>query len=147
MLTVGQVAEAAGVTAKAVRLYEARGLLPPAARSAAGYRVFDESDVDTVRFIRRARSLGLGLDAAAEILATRRSGKVPCARTGELLEQRIAEIDHTVHELRELRATLVATRRTDHLHGSPASDGAAEHSGVCAIIDNATATATATGQR
>jgi len=86
MLTVGQVAEAAGVTAKAVRLYEARGLLPPAARSAAGYRVFDESDVDTVRFIRRARSLGLSLDAAAEILATRRSGKVPCARTGELRE-------------------------------------------------------------
>jgi len=83
MLTVGQVAAAAGVSAKAVRLYEARGLLPPAARSAAGYRVFDESDVDTVRFIRRARSLGLSLDAAAEILATRRSGKVPCARTGE----------------------------------------------------------------
>jgi len=38
---------------------------------------------------------------------------------------------------------LVATRRTDHLHGSPASDGAAEHSGVCAIIDSVTAT----GQR
>ncbi len=85
MLTVGQVAEAAGVSAKAVRLYEARGLLPPATCSAAGYRVFDESDVDPVRFIRRARSLGLSLrlDAAAEILATRRSGKVPCARTGE----------------------------------------------------------------
>jgi len=143
MLTVSQVAEAAGVSAKAARLYEARGLLPPAARTAAGYRVFQASDVDTVRFIRRARSLGLSLDAAADILATHRSGQAPCARTGELLEQRIAEIDHTLRELRELRSTLVATRRTDHLHGSPASDGAAEHSGVCAIIDSVTAT----GQR
>jgi len=88
---VGQVARAAGVSAKAVRLYEARGLLPPAARNAAGYRVFEASDVDTVRFIRRARSLGLGLDAAADILATHRSGQAPCGRTGQLLEQRIAE--------------------------------------------------------
>ncbi len=69
MFTVGQVARAAGVSTKAVRLYEARGLLPVAARTAAGYRVFQESDVDTVRFIRRVRSLGLGLDAAADILA------------------------------------------------------------------------------
>jgi len=109
------------VSTKAVRLYEARGLLPVAPRTAAGYRVFTESDVDTVRFIRRARSLGLGLDAAAEILATHRSGAAPCDRTGQLLDQRIAEIDHTLRELRELRATLrelratlIAARRTDH---------------------------------
>jgi len=98
MFTVGQVARAAGVSTEAVRLYEARGLLPVAARTAAGYRVFQASDVDTVRFIRRARSLGLSLDAAADILATHRSGQAPCGRTGQLLEQRIAEIDHTLRD-------------------------------------------------
>ncbi len=122
MFTVGQVARAAGVSTKAVRLYEARGLLPVAARTAAGYRVFEASDVDTVRFIRRARSLGLGLDSAAEILATHRSGQAPCGRTGQLLEQRIAEIDHALRELRELRATLVAARSTDHAEADRANN-------------------------
>jgi len=138
MFTVGQVARAAGVSTKAVRLYEARGLLPPAARNAAGYRVFEASDVDTVRFIRRARSLGLGLDAAAEILATHRSGQAPCGRTGQLLEQRIAEIDHTLRELRELRATLVAARRTDHTGADRANNVSDSSGGVCPMIDDAT---------
>ena len=141
MFTVGQVARAAGVSTKAVRLYEARGLLPPAARSAAGYRVFQASDVDTVRFIRRARSLGLGLDAAAEILATHRSGQAPCGRTGQLLEQRIAEIDHTLRELRELRASLVAARRTGAVR---AGDPKSTAGGVCPMIEEAT---TAAGRR
>ncbi len=141
MFTVGQVARAAGVSTKAVRLYEARGLLPVAARTAAGYRVFQESDVDTVRFIRRVRSLGLGLDAAAEILATHRSGQVPCERTGQLLEQRIAEIDHTLRELRELRATLVAARRTDHTGADRSGDPKSTAGGVCPMIEDATTAA------
>ncbi len=138
MFTVGQVARAAGVSAKAVRLYEARGLLPPAVRSAAGYRVFEASDVDTVRFIRRVRALGLGLDAAAEILATHRSGQAPCGRTGQLLDQRIAEIDHTLRELRELRTTLVAARRTDHADADRAGAVGGEADGVCPMIEGAT---------
>jgi len=135
------VARAAGVSTKAVRLYEARGLLPVAPRTAAGYRVFTESDVDTVRFIRRARSLGLGLglDAAAEILATHRSGAAPCDRTGQLLDQRIAEIDHTLRELRELRATLVAARRTDHhTDADRAGDLGDDPGGICPMIQDAT---------
>jgi len=138
MFTVGQVARAAGVSAKAVRLYEARGLLPVAARNTAGYRVFQASDVDTVRFIRRVRSLGLGLDAAAEILATHRSGQAPCGRTGQLLDQRIAEIDHTLRELRELRTTLVAARRTDHADADRAGAVGGEADGVCPMIEGAT---------
>jgi len=140
MLTVGQVARAAGVSTKAVRLYEARGLLPVAPRTAGGYRVFTESDVDTVRFIRRARSLGLGLDAAAEILATHRSGAAPCGRTGPLLDQRIADIDHTLRELRALRATLIAARRTDHhTDADRAGDvGNDDPGGICPMIQDAT---------
>ena len=138
MFTVGQVARAAGVSTKAVRLYEASGLLPIAARTAVGYRVFTESDVDTVRFIRRVRSLGLGLDAAAEILTTHRSGAVRCGRTGELLDQRIAEIDHTLRELRELRATLVARRTDHHAAVDRAGDVGGDPAGICPMIDDAT---------
>ncbi len=135
MFTVGQVARAAGVSTKAVRLYEARGLLPVAARNAAGYRVFEASDVDMVRFIRQVRTLGLGLDAAAEILATHHSGTVPCGRTGQLLEQRITEIDHTLRELRELRATLIAVRRTN---ADRAGDVSSDRESICPMIEDAT---------
>ena len=138
MFTVGQVARAAGVSAKAVRLYEAGGLLPVAARNTAGYRLFEASDVDTVRFIRRVRSLGLGLDATAEILATHRSGQAPCGRTGQLLEHRIAEIDHTLRELRELRETLVAACRTDHTEADRADSVSDEAGGVCPMIEDVT---------
>ncbi|WP_425465242.1 MerR family DNA-binding transcriptional regulator [Nonomuraea diastatica] len=55
-LPIGQAAQAAGLTRKAVRRYEAKGLLPPAERSAAGYRLYDEADVELLSFIRRARA-------------------------------------------------------------------------------------------
>jgi len=109
-----------------------------AARNTAGYRLFEASDVDTVRFIRRVRSLGLGLDAAAEILATHRTGQAPCGRTGQLLDQRIAEIDHTLRELRELRATLVAARRTDLADADLAGDVGGGAGGVCPMIEGTT---------
>ena len=134
MLTVSQVARAAGVSARAVRLYEARGMLPTAARTPAGYRVFDEADVDTVRFIRRSRALGLSLAGAAEILAVRRAGTVPCQRTGELLDQRIAEIEHTLRELRELRTTLLTARRA----GQPALAPGNAAAGICPLIEYST---------
>jgi hypothetical protein len=58
ILTVGQAARRAGLTAKAVRLYEARGLLPPAERTSSGYRCYTEHDIRLLRFIRQARDLG-----------------------------------------------------------------------------------------
>jgi len=120
------------VSAKAVRLYEERGLLPLAERSEAGYRIFTGHDVETTRFIRRARGLGLGLDAVGEVLALRQAGRQPCARVEALLDERISQIDRTVAELRELRTALMTAR------SGPASSAAREDDGVCPIIDAAT---------
>ncbi len=60
-LTIGQVAKTTGVAAKTIRYYEQIGLLPVASRTASGYRQYDQSGLDLLRFIRRARSLGLPL--------------------------------------------------------------------------------------
>lgn len=54
-MTVGTAAKAAGVSAKAVRLWEAKGLLPPAERTQAGYRLFSNNDVAVLQFIRQAK--------------------------------------------------------------------------------------------
>jgi MerR family copper efflux transcriptional regulator len=109
-LTIGQVAAAAGVTRKAVRVYEAKGLLTPAARSTSGYRLYDRHDVELLTFIRRARTLGLHLGDIGQILAIRSGGTPPCAAVRDLLDDRIANIDATVADLLNLRRSLISTR-------------------------------------
>jgi MerR family transcriptional regulator, copper efflux regulator len=110
-LTMGRAAAAAGLTRKAVRVYEAKGLLPPADRTPTGYRLYDQRDVELLTFIRRARTLGLDLDDIRKVLAIRNGGIPPCAAVRDMLEERIADIDATVKELLRLRRSLVGTRR------------------------------------
>lgn len=131
-MKVGEAAEAAGVTPKAVRLWESKGLLPPAGRTASGYRVFTEDDVDILRFIRRAKSMDLSLEEIGDVLDLQRHGAVTCGRVTELLDAHIGRIDRTMAELRRLRRTLDRARRT-------AREGQArgEEAVVCHIIENA----------
>lgn len=129
-LTIGQAAQAAGLTRKAVRLYEAKGLLPEAGRSAAGYRLYSPDDVELLTFIRRARTLGLHLEDIREVLAIRGCGTPPCATVQDLLDARIAEIDAAVSDLLALRESLVQTR-----HGAGSTAGGPAM--VCSIIDAA----------
>lgn len=127
---VGKAAAAAGVSAKAVRLYEAKGLLPPAPRTEAGYRLYTDHDIDTLRFIRQAKALGLSLTEIRDVLDLRRAGTVPCRHVVALLDQRVREVDATIAELRQLRRTLTDTRARHH-----DDDGASNC--VCGIIEQA----------
>jgi len=62
VLTIGQLAKAAGVTTPTIRYYEEIGLLPPAGRSAAGQRIYVETDLERLTFIRRCRDFGFSID-------------------------------------------------------------------------------------
>lgn len=128
---VGAAAAAAGVSAKAVRLWESKGLLPPAQRSEAGYRRFDD-DIGVLRFIRQARTLGLTLAEIKDVLELQRGGAAPCDRVTGLLDQRIVDIDRTLAELRALRRA--QTRARD---GARESRRRGEEATVCRIIDTA----------
>jgi MerR family transcriptional regulator, copper efflux regulator len=108
-MTIGEAARRSGVSAKMIRWYEARGLLPPASRSDAGYRRYTEADVHTLRFVRRARDLGFTVDGIADLLAlwrdrSRRSAEVKALATGHVaaLRRRIAELEGMVDTLSHL---------------------------------------------
>ena len=68
-LRVSELAERAGVAASTVRFYERVGLLSPARRAPNGYRVFDESALEEMAFVSRAKGIGMSLDDITNLLA------------------------------------------------------------------------------
>lgn len=129
-ITVGQAARRSGLTPKAIRLYESKGLLPVADRTESGYRTYSPRDVEVLRFIRRAKSLGLRLDEIKEIIDLERAGTQPCDTVLALLGTHIREIDRTMAELRTLKKALVRAR-----DAAAASDQRGEAAIVCRIIE------------
>ncbi|HXG93034.1 MAG TPA: heavy metal-responsive transcriptional regulator [Blastocatellia bacterium] len=107
-LTVGQLASAAGVSADTVRYYERLNLLPPASRTRAGYRLYTESDLERLRFIKQAQSLGLSLDDIRMLLPGSEAGLAECRRVRDLLISKLEELDARLGEMRAFRRRIVA---------------------------------------
>lgn len=104
--TIGAFAKSAGVRTDTIRYYERNGLLPAPARSAAGYRLYDKSDVERVRFIRKGQSLGFTLSEAAKLLALRASDTARAADVLAVTEKKIAEEMARIRELKRIKAAL-----------------------------------------
>mgnify|MGYP006434384647 CR=1 FL=1 len=105
-MNIGEVAARSGVPAKTIRYYESIGLIRPAERSAAGYRVYGDRELQTLRFIQRARNLGFSVKQVSELLAlwhdrARASGDVKA-----VAHRHLEEIDRRMAELRSMRDTL-----------------------------------------
>lgn len=118
-LRIGQLARAVGVQTSAIRYYERRKLVSPASRSTRGYRLYDEADLERLRFIKRAQDLGFTLNEITAILRVRDHGAVPCGRVRDLAAEKIQRIDEKVRELARLRNSLAdlvesAQRRTSN---------------------------------
>ena len=73
-MTIGKLAQAAGVGIDTVRFYERSGLLGQPLRSLSGYRLYAPSEIDRLRFIRRAKALGFTLEQIAELLSLSHGG-------------------------------------------------------------------------
>lgn len=114
-LKIGAVARRAGVTAKAVRFYESRGVLPPPVRASNGYRVYGQDAVEMLRFIKQATGLGLRLAEITEIIAIRTGGRPPCAHVHRLLKDNAVELERKLEDLievqRRVRQNLAAWKR------------------------------------
>lgn len=110
MLTIGKVAQRAGVSASAIRFYERRKLLRPS-RLLNGYRVYDEEAIKELRFVRQVQSLGVTLGEIRRLLDLARDGQAPCDGVRELARRHLNEIDVKIRQLRSLRKDLRALMR------------------------------------
>jgi MerR family mercuric resistance operon transcriptional regulator len=110
-LTIGAVAEQAGVHTETLRYYERRGLVERPPRSASNYRLYPEEAVRRVRFIKRAQELGFSLNDIQELLSLRVDPEAGCAEVRACAEAKIKDIDAKISALTAMKyalSTLVA---------------------------------------
>ena len=103
---ISELAQRAQVSAQIVRYYTRIGLLMPAGRANNGYRLFIESDIQRLKFIRKAKLLGFTLKEIAQILAKANHGETPCPLVREVFEQHLQENRRKLEELMKLQHKL-----------------------------------------
>jgi DNA-binding transcriptional MerR regulator len=111
LLRIGEVARQAGVSPATVRLYERKGLLPRAVRSASGYRGFSADTIARMRLIQCALAVGFTINELSRILRRRDSGGAPCRDVQSLAREKLAELGRRKRELDRLCRLLKSTLR------------------------------------
>jgi DNA-binding transcriptional MerR regulator len=104
LLTIGELARAAGLSVRTIRYWSDEGALPPVTRSAGGYRLYDAGSVARLELVRTLRELGLGLDDVRRVLA----GETTVARVAAA---HVAALDAQIRALKVTRAVLSTVAR------------------------------------
>jgi MerR family transcriptional regulator, copper efflux regulator len=125
MMRIGEASRQSGVSQRMIRHYEAIGLIPAAARRDSGYRDYDARDVNTLRFIRRARDLGFPVEEIGRLLALWHDRGRSSAEVKALALSRAAELERKARQLDEMRRSL--EHLAAHCHGDGRPD--------CPILD------------
>ncbi|WP_064602410.1 Cu(I)-responsive transcriptional regulator [Photobacterium sp. J15] len=107
-MNISEVARLTGLTAKTIRFYEDKGVITPPSRSSNGYRYYSQTNIDELLLIRRSRLVGFNLDECRELLDFSRDPQRKSADVKAKAEQKLAEIDHKIAELMEMKTTLEA---------------------------------------
>ena len=110
-MNIGEAARASGVSAKMIRYYEDIGLIPKAVRTGAGYRSYGDREVQTLRFVRRARDLGFAVPDIMELLALWQDRGRHSADVKRLAEGHIDELRAKIRALEEMVGTLETLAR------------------------------------
>lgn len=105
MYTIGKVSALAGVSTDTLRYYEKEGLITPASKTAAGYRLYNDEALRRIRFIKHAQHCGFALSDIQELLALKQSDSACCEDVRSLAVEKKLRI---VHKLRALQAMSLA---------------------------------------
>ena len=130
-MNIGQAAQASGVSAKMIRHYESLGLLPDIARTESGYRQYDGAAVHTLRFIRRSRDLGFGIEEIRTLLQLWRNRQRASSEVKRVALEHAADLQRRIEEMQAMKRTL--EQLATHCHGDDRPD--------CPILDDLAAEA------
>ena len=98
-MQIGELARRASVNIQTVRFYERLKLLPQPERKPSGYRIYNDTDLRRLLFIRQAKALGFSLEEIREILGMRARGACPCGRVVRLAQTHLDNIRETIRNL------------------------------------------------
>lgn len=126
LMDIGGAAKATGISVKMIRHYEAIGLLPKVARTFGNYRVYRDTDIHTLRFVRRARALGFSMGDIKELLSLWQNKSRSSASVKKVAGQHVEELKRKIAELTAMVRTLEHLAR--HCQG--------DHRPDCPILDD-----------
>lgn len=124
-LTIGELAKRAGLQSSALRYYEEQGLLIPARRTRAGYRLYDAEAEQTLHFIQRAQRLGFALADIRTLLDHAYADTLSDEQVVAIAEDRLFDLERRFTELAVLRREMALLlrefrERRPQRHGEPA---------------------------
>ena len=128
LYNIGQAAQASGMTAKMIRHYEDGGLIPKAARTYSGYRLYNEKDIHMLRFIKNARTLGFSIKQISDLIGLWRDQGRPSSKVKPLAQEHIKMLERKIKELNAMKKEL--TKLVDCCRGDERPD--------CPILDTLT---------
>lgn len=104
-MNIGQASQASGVSAKLIRYYESISLIPKAGRTEAGYRVYGNAEVNTLRFIHRAREFGMPINRIRRLVSLWQR-KRPSREVKQIALEHVADLERKIGKLTAMRETL-----------------------------------------
>ncbi len=131
-MKVSELARLAGVTAETVRHYTREGLLHPERHPDNGYQLYGQGDLNRLRFIQRARTLGFGVAEVRDILDHADHGDSPCPMVRDLLASHLPQVRERIRELQSL-----ASRMEQALAAwEEMPDGTPDGHSLCRLIES-----------
>lgn len=125
-MNIGEAAKLSGVNAKLIRHYESIGIVPKASRTESGYRLYSESDIHILTFVRRARTLGFSMKEIKKLVSLWRNRSRASSDVKAMAQAHISALEQKIKELEEMRDTL--RHLAKNCHGDSRPD--------CPILEN-----------
>lgn len=118
-MTIGELAKSSGVNAKLIRHYESIGLIPKASRTDSGYRIYSKTDIQFLRFIKRARGLGFSMKEIKKLIGLWRNKSRASKEVKALVLTHMKALETKILEMQEMADSLRLLARNCHGDARP----------------------------
>lgn len=118
-MNIGQLAKSSGVNAKLIRYYESIGLVPKPTRTESGYRTYNKTDIQFLRFIKRARGLGFSMKEIKKLISLWRNKSRASREVKAMAIAHVQDLEKKIKEMQEMADNLRALARNCHGDNRP----------------------------